>query len=427
MANVREEALLTLHEIEFGGAYSNMALKAALTHDIPGRDKALLTQLVYGTVRRKLTLDYIISRYSKIKLKKMSKFVLLILRMGVYQLYFTDKIPNSAAVNESVKLAKRYAPKSARFINGILHSVIRGKDSLKYPTDSEEYLSVKYSFEKETVKILSEYDFCEEILAALNREPKTTLRMNRLKGEELCIKDVKLSRSPLYDYAYYADGFDVGNSEEFLKGGFIAQDIAAMMAAEALAPKPGDFCIDVCAAPGGKTTHLAELMNNSGKIAAFDIHEHKTEIIRKNAERMGINIIETCVHDARNVFEEFKGKADRVLADVPCSGLGIISRKPDIKWNKDDIGGLPELQYEILEASAEYLKPGGELVYSTCTLNKKENESVIRKFVKNNPNFEFEKIALPGSLMRENSGCITFFPNIDGTDGFFISKIKRCR
>lgn len=427
MINARETALLTLYEIEYNGAYSNMTLKKALR--IKGMaqcDKALITQLTYGIVRYKLTLDYIISAYSKIKLKKLSKYVLLILRMGVYQLYYTDKIPASAAVNESVKLAKRYAPKSAGFVNGILHSVIRGKDSLKFPSERIKYLSVKYSFTEEIVKILSEYEFCGELLKSLNREPKTTLRLNRLKADALNIDGAEIEKSPLYEYAYYADGFDVGASKEYENGCFIAQDIAAMMIAEALNPKKGDFCIDVCAAPGGKTTHLAELMENEGKIAAFDIHEHKTEIIRKNAERMGIGIIETYCRDASCTAKEFIGTADKVLADVPCSGLGIIARKPDIKWNKEDIDELPMLQYKILETSAEYLKPGGELVYSTCTLNKRENEGVVNEFLKNNGEYELEKIILPPPLMRENDGMITLFPNIDGTDGFFMAKIKRC-
>ncbi len=426
MINAREKALLTLYEIEYNGAYSNMALKHAIASGLQKQDKMLVTQLVYGTVRYKLTLDYIISRYSKIKLKKMSKYVLLILRLGVYQLYFTDKIPESAAVNESVKLAKRYAPKSSGFVNGILHSVIRGRDGLEFPRERNKFLSVKYSFPEEIVKIFSEYDFCGELMESLNREPQMTLRLNTLKGTELNIEGANIERSPLYEYAYYARGLNVAECREYNDGKFTVQDIAAMMVSEALKPQKGEFCIDVCAAPGGKTTHIAELMENSGKIIAFDIHEHKTEIIRKNAQRMGIDIIETECRDASEPKPELKGKADKVLVDVPCSGLGIIARKPDIKWNREDIDTLPVLQYKILETAAQYLKPGGELVYSTCTLNKRENEDVICEFVRRNREYEFVKIEIPGPLMRDNGGYITLFPNIDNTDGFFISKIKRC-
>lgn len=425
MVNSREKALLTLYEIEYNGAYSNMALKDALTSDLGGLDKAFITSLVYGVVRRKLTLDYIISKYSKIKIKKMSKFVILILRMGVYQIYFMDKVPDSAAVNECVKLAKRYCGKSAGFVNGILHSVINGRDSLEYPEDRVKFLSVKYSFSEETIRTFMDFDDCEELLEALNVEPKTTIRINRLKGNDLQIENANLENSPLYEYAKIASGFDIANSKEYKEGRFIAQDIAAMMAVEALSPKSGENVIDVCAAPGGKTTHMAELMENKGRITAFDIHPHKVEIIRKNAERMGIDIIDAKSFDASQIKEELIGTADKVLADVPCSGLGIIRRKPDIKWNKEDIQELPVLQYRILENAAKYLKPGGELVYSTCTLNKRENEDVICEFVKANKEFEFVKVELPGSLARENSGYITLYPNIDNTDGFFISKIKR--
>lgn len=426
MISPREKALLTLYDIEYKDKYSNMAIKDALSGMTERREKAFITQLVYGVVRRKLTLDYIISKYSSVKLKKLSKYVLLILRMGVFQIYFMDSVPERAAVNESVVLAKKYCAKSSGFVNGVLHSVIRGRDTLKYPSDETKYLSIKYSFTEEMVEIFRKYDFCEELLASLNKEPETVIRINRLKGQELEIDGVELNRTPLYEYARIAGGFDIENSREYQDGRFIAQDIAAMMAAEALAPKPGQLCIDVCAAPGGKTTHIAELMQNKGKVIAFDIHEHKTEIIKKNAKRMGIDIIETYLHDASVPEKSLFRKADRVLADVPCSGLGIIRRKPDIKWNKDDINELPLMQYRILENASEYVKDGGYLVYSTCTLNPEENENVIREFVKNNRDFEFEEIILPGNAARENDGCITFFPNIDNTDGFFISKIKRC-
>ena len=199
------------------------------------------------------------------------------------------------------------------------------------------------------------------------------------------------------------------------------------MAAEALSPHPGETCIDMCAAPGGKTTHLAELMENKGKIYAFDIHPHKVEIIKKNAERMGISIIDAKVADATGCVEDLCGTADKVLADVPCSGLGIIRRKPDIKWNREDISALPEIQYNILKNAARYLKPGGELVYSTCTISRSENEDVVCRFLEENKDFEFQKVEIPGPLMRDNDGYITLYPHIDGTDGFFISKIKRVR
>lgn len=422
MQNPREAVLSALYEIEYGGAYSNMAVKDALPKIPDARDKALFTQLVYGVVRRKLTLDYIISRYSKVKLKKLSKYVLLILRLGIYQLYFTDKIPESAAVNESVKLAKKYAVKSAGFVNGILHSVIRGKETLEYPKDKIKYLSVKYSFTEEMVELFWDTGFCEELLESLNKEPEITVRINTLKKEEL---ETPIEISPIFSGAGIMRGTDIALNPDYRKGRIIAQDIGAMMAALALNPNPGETCIDMCASPGGKTTHIAELMENKGKILAFDIHPHKIDLINKNASRMGISIIDAKIGDGLTLNPELLGVADKVLCDVPCSGLGIIRRKPDIKWNKESVDELPEIQYQILKNASKYLKPGGELVYSTCTILKRENEEVVKKFVAENENFEFSKIDLPEKLQRENKGYITLYPNIDGTDGFFIAKIKR--
>ena len=424
MPNPREAALLALYEIEYGGAYSNMAVKDALKKLDDNRDKGLVTQLVYGVVRRKLTLDYIISKYSKVKIKKLSKYVLLILRMGVYQLYFTDKIPESAAVNESVKLAKKFCGKSSGFVNGILHSVIRGKDTLEYPKDKMENLSVKYSFPEEMVELLWDTGFCKELLQSLNCEPETTVRVNILKKEEL---ETPMEISPIYEGARILKGTDVAENPDYQKGRIIPQDIGAMMASLALSPKSGDTVIDMCAAPGGKTTHLAELMGNKGKVYAFDIHQHKIEIIKKNAERMGVSIIDARLGDGCQLQEAFLEKADKVLCDVPCSGLGIIRRKPDIKWNKDDIEELPQIQYKILKNASKYLKLGGELVYSTCTILKRENEDVVMRFLEENENFGLSEIKLSGKLQRENKGYITLYPNIDGTDGFFISKIKRIK
>lgn len=427
MTTPREKALLALYKVFYEGAYSNMAVKEALKGGLPATDKNFIAQLVYGTVRYKLTLDYIIEQSSDIKLKKMSKYVLVILRMGVYQMYYLDKVPESAAVNESVKLANKYAFRSKGFVNAVLRKTAKNKDTLEFPKDRIKYLSLKYSFTEEMVKKLSGLDFCEELLKSLNREPKTTIRINTLKGSELNIENAEFSPSPLYEYAGYVKGIDVAGSKEYNEGKFTVQDIGAMMPVLTLSPKPSEVCVDVCAAPGGKTTHMAELMQNKGKIYAFDIYSHKVELIKKNAERMGINIISAEVFDATNVYEPLIEKADKVLADVPCSGIGIISGKPDIKWNKEDVVKLPKIQLKILENASKYLKIGGELVYSTCTLYKEENECVIKEFIKNHNNFELVRIELPSPICHENEGYITLYPNITGTDGFFIAKMKRCR
>jgi len=227
----------------------------------------------------------------------------------------------------------------------------------------------------------------------------------------------------------FCDGFDVGESELYKKGYFTPQDISAAFASIVLNPKEEESVLDMCAAPGGKTTHMAELMKNKGSIIACDIHEHKIKIIKENAKRLGIDIIDAIRLDASVENKDFIGKFDKVLADVPCSGLGIIRRKPDIKLNKNE-PGISEVQYKILENACKYLKPGGEMVYSTCTLNKRENEDIINRFLENNKGYEMVDISgfLPEQLKKEESkmGYVTFYPNIDGIDGFFIAKMKRC-
>lgn len=439
MANPRELAVLTLYEIEYNGAYSNMALKDALAKnkDMSGADKGLATALVYGVVKRRITLDYVIEKYSSIKMKKISKYILLILRLGVYQLMFMNKIPESAAVNECVKLAKRYGHgSSAGFVNAVLHSVIRGKKTLKYPEDKIELLSVKYSYPTELVEKWCE-DFgdekCEDILKAMNKEPKMSLRVNRLKTdrEKLCRilneKEIDTEENILYENAVYTSGFDVGTSEEYRNGHFTPQDTAAMLAGYILSPEAEMTVMDLCAAPGGKSTHIAELMENEGKVISFDIHEHKVEIIKANAKRLGIDIIEGVCANSTEYLEKYRECADRVLADVPCSGTGIIRRKADIKYKHERVP--EEIQYTILENASKYLKTGGELVYSTCSIHKEENEEVIDRFLKEHSGFErvdfYEMI--PEKLKKETAkdGYITLYPDTDGTDGFFIAKLRK--
>lgn len=431
MANTREMALLILYEIYQNGAYSNMALKNALAKsEYSPQDKAFITNLVYGTVKRCITLDYVISQFSKIKLKKMSAYILNILRMGIYQIMFTDKIPESAAVNESVKLARRYGHSaSAGFVNGVLRSVVRERKNIKYPKDKAEYLSVKYSFDKEIVKLWIEdfgAKFAEDLMRASNAEPQMILRVNTLKisTEELAerLSNVKISEH--LPYALISGGFDVASNEYYKNGYFTVQDLSAMTASAVLEPFEGCTVIDVCAAPGGKTTHLAQLMNNKGSITAFDIHEHKTDIIMKNAQRMGMDIIKAVCFDSTNLCEDLIETADKVLCDVPCSGWGIIRRKPDIKNNSLPDDDFYDMQYKILENASKYLKSGGEIVYSTCTINKRENEDIINRFLKNNNNFEMADISEITARVDGKKGYVTYYPT-EGMDGFFICKMKK--
>lgn len=431
MDNAREAAMNVLHDVFYDGAYANMALKECFqkNKNLQNIDKAFVTNMVYGTIKFQITIDYIIKSYSKIKLKKISPYILTILRMGVYQAEFMDKVPGSAAVNESVNLAKRYGHKaSAGFVNGILRNVLR--NGVKLP----ENLGIKYSFPDWLVKQwVSDYgeDFACDLMIAMNKEPKVTVRVNTLKSNAdiLAKKMPKAEVSEIYGNSVICGGFDIANSEMYKKGYFTPQDVSASLAAVVLNPKEGEKVLDICAAPGGKSTHMAELMNNKGSIIACDIHEHKIKIIKENAKRLGIDIINAMKNDAAVENDEFKRKFDKVLADVPCSGLGIIRRKPDIKLN-EQLKEIEQLQYKILENAAKYLKPGGELVYSTCTLNKRENEDTVKKFLKDNKGYEAVDISgfLPDKLKKEETqnGYVTFYPNKDDIDGFFIAKIKRC-
>lgn len=437
MKNARDLAMHILYDIEYNGAYSNMAIKNAFlkNRDISLVDKGFVTRLVYGVVSRKLTLEYIISQYSKIKLKKISKYILIILKMGIYQLEFMDKVPDSAAVNESVKLAKRYGHgASAGFVNGLLHTVIKNK--VKFPDDEILRLSYEYSYPENLIKKWCDdfgFDFTKELISKMNEDAKITLRVNteKITAEELVKENENFKISPLYENALICEGFDVGNSEIYKSGKVIAQDISAMMASLVLSPKSGEKVLDICAAPGGKTTHIAQLMNNTGEVVACDIHEHKIKIIEENAKRMGFDIIKSKLMDATKLNDEFLEQFDKVLADVPCSGYGIIRRKPDIKWKNENTDDICAVAKEILTNASKYVKIGGELVFSTCTINKEENEERLKEFLKDNKNFETVDITeyLPLELRHKTAknGYVTFYPNTDSVDGFFIAKMKRCK
>lgn len=427
----REVALKILHKIDKDGAYTNIAVKDGLAASgLDARDKGFVSEMVYGIVSRRLTLDYFIKKYSSVKLKKLSLYVLELLRMGIYQIYFMDRVPESAAVNESVKLAKRYAGRSAGFVNAVLRSIIRGGDSI---SDIQSIME-RYSFPDSIYNVFKR-DFGEQraidIMKSLNEKPHMTLRANTLKvtADELLrlLEHDGITAEPGDAAAsVFVSGMDVGGSRLYRDGFFTVQGTAAMLSCAALGVKPGMSVIDMCAAPGGKTTYLCELMKNSGSVRAFDIYDHKIELIRQNAKRLGITIIDASVSDAAVIKEELFESADRVMADVPCSGLGIIAKKPDIKWAFEE-SSLPGLQLKILENAAMYLKHGGSLIYSTCTLNKQENECVVEKFLSQNTEFEPEDFGglIPKRFSCSGRGYITLYPDTDRTDGFFIAKIKR--
>ncbi len=442
----REATLKILYDIDKNNAYTNITLKKHLkTFSFAPIDNNFITELIYGIVKHRITIDYIIEQFSSIKIKKISPWILNILRMGIYQISFLDRVPDSAACNESVKLAQKYGhSSSARYVNGVLRNISRNKTSIKYPNREEDligFLSVVYSHPewliKEWINVYG-VDFTESLCKANNERPDLSIRTNTLKIsaaeliDRLKSNDIKAQQGKYHTDAVVVQ--NIGNIEkmdEYKEGLFYPQDESSMFVSTVVDPKPDSFVIDVCCAPGGKTTHMAQLMNNKGTAIGFDIHEHKISLVKRTGKRLGISIIEAIFHDATLEETKYIEKADSVLVDAPCSGLGIIRRKPDIKWNCEDksMEDLVALQKRILSISSKYVKKGGILVYSTCTINDKENIEVAKDFLENNPDFELEDITgyFPDSLKKDTmkKGYVQFFPNVDGIDGFFICKMKR--
>jgi 16S rRNA (cytosine967-C5)-methyltransferase len=442
----RETALKILHDIEVNNAYIKIAFDRNLKDVRTTReDTALITELVFGTVRLKSRLDYIIESFSKIRMERISPWILNILRLGVYQILFTDKIPVSAAVNESVKLAGRYGNKgSTGFVNAILRNIDRRRDQITYPdskSDPDGYLSAMHSHPRWIVKRWLDrygYSFTEDLLQSNNKKPDFTIRVNTLKNDTATL--VKLLEGRGYAVTpgrYVPEALVVENpaglleTPEYEQGRFVVQDEGAMIVAMYLNPEPGDNVIDICSAPGGKATHMAQLMGNNGSIRAWDIHDHRIDMLKWNILRTDTSIINAEVRDAAVLHDQYKHTADKVLADVPCSGLGIIRRQPDIKWarKEDDIKELCLLQYEMIKSAAAYLKPGGVMVYSTCTLEPEENEDVVNRFIDNNSEYFIEPAEqlIPARLRDAitGDGMVRLYPNIHAVDGFFMARIKR--
>ena len=426
----REIALKTLYKIDKDQAYSNIVLNDEIKQNrnkINDKDIGLISEIVYGVTTWKLTIDEIIKKYSKIRLKKISPWILNILRMGTYQIIFLDKIPKSAAVNESVNLAKRYGhASSSNFTNAILRKIEK--------EDYEEFFQIKDDVERISkttsmpVWIIEELmknntiEEVEEICKNLNLRPEIIIRINKLKTtkEEIMRKledaNIEYREIPdMEDFLVLNKIKNIENLSLFKEGLFTIQDASAGLTAIVLNPQEDENVLDACSAPGGKTTYIAELMHNKGKIEAWDIHEHRTKLVEKNAERLGIKIINTDVKNSAEYEEKYKEKFDRILLDVPCMGIGVIKRKPDIKWQrkKEDIEEISQLQSKILETCSKYLKRGGYLVYSTCSILKGENEDIVNDFIKNNSDFEIVK-----------NGLFNIKPDKE-KDGFFICKLHK--
>lgn len=455
MDKARETALKVLYKIDAQKGYSNIVLNEEIRKkqkELNDKDIGLISEIIYGVTTWRLTLDSIISKYSKIKIKKISPWILNILRMSIYQIIFLDKIPKSAAVNEGVKLAKKYGNSgSIGFTNAILRKIeYKDYEELFSEADEIKKISKTTSMPEWIIQELKRdglnINKIEEISKNSNIRPNISVRVNRLKTTKeklirrLENKNINVQNGILNDFLAFNKIRNIENMEEFKEGLFTVQDEVAGLTALVLNPNPGDNILDACSSPGGKTTYLAEIMNNEGKIEAWDIHEHRTKLVENAAKRLDIENIKTVVQDATIYNEKYENKFDKILLDVPCLGIGVLKRKPDIKWQKEekDVEEITKTQYKILETCFKYLKPGGELVYSTCSIFKSENEDIVRKFIENNKNAKIEKILFDenSNLKIEIEGKKFFekFLNKDGmlqvyqnekTDGFFICKLAK--
>lgn len=429
--DVRKTALAILRDAEQNEKYVALTLSAALENiSADERDRALLTTLVYGVTERRVTLDYYIAALSDRPIEKIGARLLMTLRLGMYQLMFLDRIPPHAAVSETVRLGKSQGERA--FLNGILRSYIKNKDSLALPSDFLGRLSVEYSFPRATVELIQKNlgEKTEEVLAALAKQPPMTI----------CVNTLVQSRDDAYK-KLLAAGFKAecgvadrtvkifGNvsykalCEVLSENGFFVQDEASQIAVSVLAPRKNEIGADVCACPGSKSFHASLFMENTGKLSAFDIHESKLPLISEGAERLGITNISAYVNDSRFAKEELVGKCDFVICDVPCSGLGVMAKKPEIRYHDaDSYKELAPLGYDILTSASTYLRSGGRLLYSTCTLTKEENEDNFTRFLESHKDFEYIDFSL-GDVVSKN-GYATILPN-GVRDGFFIGLLRK--
>ncbi len=423
----RHIAFDILFDVHKNKSYANLTMKEKLS-GINAQDAAFITNIVYGVLKNQILIDYYIDFYTKGK--KVKPNIREILRISIYQMLFMDKVPSSAAINESVNLTKKLKMQGlSGFVNGVLRNFSRNIETLPEITgDFKQKMSIKYSHPLFLVnKLLENYskEETEQILISNNEKAEIVCRINTLKtdfsGISKKISDVQFEKSEIDEnILVLSKTGDLTRLDVFKNGEIYVQDFASQLAIKALNPTPDSTLIDVCSAPGGKSFLSAILMENKGEIHSFDIHKHKIELISKTAEKMDISIIKPSVFDANNAKKELLGKADFVICDVPCSGLGIIRRKPEIRF-KEDISSLPEIQLNILKSASKYVKSGGFLIYSTCTIIKDENEDVIMKFLAENNDFELEEFEILG----KKQSFITLLPHKNNTDGFFISKIKR--
>lgn len=444
MDKARETAVRILYEVHENGAYANVALAKALRQaGLSEQDRRFVTELVYGAVKAGDTLDWILRQYVNRPVRKIQPLVREILHLGLYQLFYLDRVPASAACNTSVELAKGMGMKGlSGFVNAVLRTAVREPQKAAFPQGKGHAtagLALRSQHPEWLVRHWVKtfgFEAAEKLCAFDNEQPVLSVRTNTLRTtREALLKELADCGAEAEASKWAPEGILIRSHgaldtlAPLQEGRCQVQDESSMLVAHAVGPQPGEFVIDCCAAPGGKTTHLAALMQDNGRILAGDIYDHKLLRIEENAARLGIHIIETEKIDAREIGEQYEGMADRVLVDAPCSGLGVLRRKPDARWRrtKKEIEALPALQMAILESAAAAVKPGGVLVYSTCTIELAENQGVVSRFLEVHPEFSQETTGhfLPMPTKHREAKMVQLLPHIDGTDGFFICRMKK--
>ncbi len=433
---VRHAAYNSLLRLEKESRYSNLETDLTLKKEaLSPKDRRLYTLLVYGVIERRVTLDYVLDQFSKKPMGDLDLEVRCLLRLAAYQILFCDRIPESAAVNESVKIAKNVRASAAGYVNGVLRSLCVGKDGIRYPEKDKDpiaWLSVKYGYPQEMCRLFVRDHGMERtssIFAAFEMQDYLTLRTNTLKitrdmlAERLAERGIESKKTPYSPYGLRVKA-SVSDLAELDEGMCFVQDEASQLCAMVLGAKAGETVIDTCACPGGKSFSLAMEMQNEGRLYSFDLHANKLSLVQKGADKLGITIIETACRSGAVYFPELLETADRMLMDLPCSGLGVMAKKPDLRFkNPEDIKRLPEVQYAILVNSARYLKKGGRMVVSTCTLAKAENEELIHRFLAENKDFSAVPFTVGG--LEATEGMLQLYPDIHGTDGFFIALLEK--
>ncbi len=445
---VRKVAMNIIYNITENKAYANLAIDKTLKgNDLSRPDKSLVTEIVNGTIRMLKHLDWVLNLFLAKNVSKQNPWIKTILRMSLYQILFMDKVPNYAAVNEAVELARKKTNHNlSSLVNGVLRNIIRNMDNITYPApDTIEYLAVYHSHPEWLVaNLINNYgiESCAEVLAYNNQRPKLHIRTNTLLAtpeellNELIEMGIDCELSSIFPQAIIINNWGNNSLDQipaYKKGNFYIQNIASMLAAPILTPEPTEQVYDLCCGVGGKATHMAQLMNNTGNIYCYDIYPSKLTLLEKNAHRLGIKNLTINLEDVLKITEE--QVADKVLLDAPCSGLGVLNRRADLRFNKtlDDLQELVNLQNKLLIKASQIVKKGGYILYATCTINKRENEDVVQNFLLNNNEFELMPLDARLSFFpftdedynKAQSGLLTIIPGRYGTDGMFYALLRR--